>query len=282
MNAPLRCLDATRSDCPAHDPLALSLASDLESAQHWGLHILSASLAVLGDLNLPDSAAQSPLQSAPSRMALPGLYWVDGLEQAGLFNALDTIAGLWASGAITAPMPDHGAALQTHWRERHQRLHSQERRQLLSQAIDPHEFEPALERLCQALIAAPGPGHIAEKVALEIATEQLTELCSSRVQGAVLLAAPELLAQAQAGVQLLAQRSLQVAFAVRDFYGLLDLQERAPSGSARRHAEHAQAGASVLRWWALSASAGPIAAAPTSVLASAQRWRMGRPTVFRP
>jgi hypothetical protein len=257
---------------------AKTLEAELQNAQAWALQILSCSLAVLGQIDLPD-ASTAPV-NVQTLMTLPTLYWVHGLDQAGLLTTLDTVAGLWASGAITTPLPDHGTALQQHWQHRNLRLKSADRQQLLNQVFEPHDFDPAMQRLCQALAALAdnaGQHNMAEEVGLQMAAGQVLELCANRLQGALPLAAPELLTQAQTAVKILSQKPLQTAFAVRDLYSLIDIQQRARPGTARQAAQRAQAGAAVLRWLALAGANAPINPqdpALQPVLANAQRWLM--------
>ena len=267
-------------DAPVADADAVALGLALYNAQGWQPQIVALALAALGDIRLPEPAV--PPRDAGVLGALPTLYWVFGLDQAGLLRAADTIAGLWASGAINVPLPDHGQALQQYWRTRRERLSADERAQLLGLVFDPRDFEPALARLCTALVALAdnaGQHDIREEVGLEQAASALLDLGATRLVGAPLLAATDLLEQTRSAVQLLSQRALQTAFAVRDFYALIELGERARAGPvarARAGAERAQAGAHVLRWLAQAAAQrfaiDPRAAALQPLIAAAQRW----------
>ena len=259
---------------------AQALASALQQAQDWTPEILTLALASLGDIDLPAPAA--PPRNAARLAVLPTLYWVYGLDQAGLLQAAETVAGLWASGAIHVPLPDRGQALQDYWRTRRQRLAPQERSHLLGLVFDARDFEPAMARLCTALVALAdnaGQRDIREEVGLEVAATRLLDLSAGRLEGAPAAAAADLLAQTRAAVALLSPRALQAAFAVRDFYALIELSERASGRHgqrARRLAERAQAGAAVLRWLAVSAAQGfavdPQAAQLQTLMAQAQRW----------
>lgn len=266
----------------AHDPQAQALALALDDAQGWAPQILTLALASLGDIDLPDPQVPSRVMGVLS--ALPALYWVYGLDQAGLLKAAETVVGLWASGAIQVALPDRGQALQNYWRTRRERLSADERAHLLGLVFDPRDFEPAMRRLCTALVALAdnaGQRDIREEVGLQHAASALLDLCATRLEGAPLLAAADLLAQTRAATQLLGQRALQTAFAVRDFYSLIELSDRArsaPSGRVRRLAERAQSGAAVLRWLAQTAAQGfgvdPGAAGLQTLMANAQRWLM--------
>ncbi|NKE67307.1 hypothetical protein RAMLITH_15890 [Ramlibacter sp. RBP-2] len=259
---------------------AQALASALAEAQDWTPEILTLALASLGDIDLPAPAA--PPRHAGTLAVLPTLYWVWGLDQAGLLQAAETVAGLWASGAIQVPLPDRGQALQDYWRARRQRLTAPERAHLLGLVFDPRDFEPALRRLCTALVALAdnaGQRDVREEVGLQVAAAALLDLGAARLEGAPAAAAADLLAQTRAAVALLSPRALQTAFAVRDFYALIELSERAGGRQgqrARRLAERAQAGAAVLRWLATAAAQGfaidPQAAQLQTLMAHAQRW----------
>lgn len=265
------------------DATALTLSLALDAAQGWQPQIVALALGrpSLGDIRLPEPVV--PPRDAGVLGALPTLYWVFELDQAGLLRAAETIAGLWASGAINVPLPDHGQALQQYWRTRRERLSADERAHLLGLVFDPRDFEPALARFCQALVALAdnaGQHDIREEVGLEQAGSVLLDLCATRLVGAPLLATSDLLAQTRQAVQLLSQRALQTAFAVRDFYSLIELGERSQAGAAapraREGAERAQAGAQVLRWLAQTAAQrfaiDPRAAALQPLIAGAERW----------
>jgi hypothetical protein len=275
---------------PPADAEAVALSLALYDAQGWQPQIITMALASLGDISLPEPLV--PPRNAGVLSTLPTLYWVYGLDQAGLLQAAETIAGLWASGAITVPLPDHGQALQQYWRTRRERLSADERSHLLGLVFDARDFEPAMRRLCQTLVALAdnaGQRDIREEVGVEQAASALLDLCATRLEGAPLLGAPDLLAQTRKAVELLSQRALQTAFAVRDFYGLLDLGERSRGGAGGRSrtlAERAQAGAAVLRWIAQAAAQrfaiDPRAAALQTLIADAQRWLMSVPATPQP
>lgn len=265
---------------------ALSLALALRQAQEWTPQILGVALASLGDIDLPAPAV--PPRNANALSVLPTLYWVQGLDQAGLLKAADTVAALWASGAINVPLPDRGQALQAFWKARRERLTAEERGHLLGLVFDARDFEPAMRRLCNALVALAdnaGRHDIREEVGLQQAASLLLDLCGSRLEGAPAIAAADLFAQTRAAVDLLSARALQAAFAVRDFYSLIELGERGagrPAGRARRLAERAQAGAAVLRWLAVAAArqfaVDPRAAELQTLMGDAQRWLLNSDT----
>ncbi len=261
-------------------PEAQALALALREARDWAPQILTLALSSLGDLDLPEPAAPPP--SADVLAVLPTLYWVHGLDEAGVLQAADTVAGLWASGAIQVPLPDHGQALQAYWRTRRERLTAAERQHLLGLVFDPRDFARAMERLCAALVALAdnaGQQDLREEVGLQQAAAMLLELCTARLEGAPMAAAADLLAQARAAVAVLSPRALQTAFGVRDFWALVELSARAsgaPAGRARPRAERARSGAALLRWLAQAAAQGfaidPRAAALQTLMAEAQRW----------
>ena len=161
---------------------AQALAAALQQAQDWTPEILTLALASLGDIDLPAPAA--PPRNADMLAVLPTLYWVWGLDQAGLLQAAETVAGLWASGAIQVPLPDRGQSLQDFWRTRRQRLTAPERAHLLGLVFDARDFEPALRRLCTALVARAdnaGQRDIREEVGLQVAAANLLDVCAARL-----------------------------------------------------------------------------------------------------
>jgi len=263
-------------------PEAQALALDLRAAQEWTPQILTLALASLGDIDLPPPA--QPTAGAAALAALPTLYFVHALDQAGVLQAADTVAGLWASGAVQVPLPDQGQALAAWWRGRRQRLSAGERQHLLGLVFDPRDFERAMGAVCEALVALAdnaGRQDLREEVGLQQAAMRLLELCGARLEGAPLAAATDLLAQARAAVAVLSPRALQGAFGVRDFYALVELSARAsgaPAGRARPLAERARSGAAILRWLAQAAAqdftVDPRAAALQTLMADAQRWLM--------
>ena len=264
----------------AFDCEALLLSQALGHAESWHAEILSAALAALGDIDLPEPRQRT--LSANVLAILPALYWVYGLSLAGLLQTAETVAGLWASGTIQVPLPDHGALLQKYWGARRERLSERERDHILEMVFDPRDFLPSMRRVCEALVSLADNAQqhdIREEVGLAHAAASLLDLCAARLEGAPLFAAPDLLAQTKQAVQLLAQRQLQTAFAVHDFYSLIDLNQAgrgARAGQARELAEHAQAGAAVLRWLAGAAMSNfavdPKAEALQTLMAQAQRW----------
>lgn len=273
--------EALEELAPSTDPEALALVQVLDAAIDAATEVAVQALASLGDITLPEPAL--PTRDASVLATLPLLYWVHGLDQAGLLNAADMVAGLWASGAITTPLPDRGAALQQYWRGRRERATEQERAYLLGLVFDARDFERAMQRLCQALVALAdnaGQQDLREEVGLQVAADALLELCAARIEGAPLAAAPDLLAQTRAAVHLLSMRALQTAFAVRDFYALIELRQPR-RGGARQQAERAQAGAAVLQWLAQTAARrfaiDPREAGLQTLIAHAQRWLMSAP-----
>ena len=82
---------------------AQALAQALQLAQEWTPQILTTALASLGDIDLPPPAV--PPRGSDVLAALPTLYWVYGLDQAGVLKAAETVAGLWASGAPSSRRP---------------------------------------------------------------------------------------------------------------------------------------------------------------------------------
>lgn len=264
------------------DPEGLALVQALIEAEAWPSQIIAAALADLGDIRLPEPKV--PSRNVEVLSALPVLYWVFELDQSGLLRAAETVVGLWASGAIQITLPDRGETLHQYWRTRRERLSAEERAHLLNLVFNPQDFEPAMQRMCRAITALAdnaGQHDIREEVGLEHTAFALLDLCATRLEGAPLLAAPDLLKQTMTAVQILSQRPLQSAFAVRNLYEFIELAERsqsAPIRQARHYIERAQSGAAVLRWLAQSAAGrfviDPRHSALQTLIAHAQRWLM--------
>ncbi len=278
-------LAGTEATPPAPEPAVLALSALLDQAEALqaahlpGLRLLAQGLD-LGAIDLPEPARPT---RAPAQLGvLASLYLVQELEP--MIRASERIAALWSSGAISVALPKLEPLLKKLWKERRQRLSGDERRALLAQAFDPQDFEPALARLCDAIVPLAdnaGQHDVREEVGLQHAAQGLLEIAASRLEGMLLQAADELLGQLRSALQLLGDRQLQTAFGVRDLHGLVRaalVHEREVLGDLRQRFDRARAGSQVLVWLAQAASQGfaitPADPALQTLIAAAERWRL--------
>jgi len=281
-----------RATAPVATAHALALGDDLEAvvgaAQQWqaqakGLDVqaaqaLASALGPIGGIDLPEPAV--PPRDRQVLALLSSLYLVNELEP--LMRAAERVASLWSSGAVQVALPKLEPLLGRLWRERRLRLSGDERRNVLALAFSPQEFDPALRRLCEALVALADNARrhdVREEVGLEHAAQAVLELAATRIEGVVQQAGSELLTQLREATQILSDRTLQGAFGVHDLQGLVRaclVTEPAVAASVRHRIERARAGATVLQWLGTNAAAGfvvnPRDAALQAVLAAAQRW----------
>src|SRR5262245_49443521 len=112
-------------------------------------HAVASSLAQLGSIDLPPSAAVDTTALQP----LAPLYLLCELEHAGVLKAAEQIAGLFAGGAVTQDLGPVAAHIVEFWQGRQQRLSAAERDHLLEQTFEAQYFYPAMQQLCSALVA---------------------------------------------------------------------------------------------------------------------------------
>ena len=93
-----------------------------------GVESFAASLAFaeLGDIELPPEAG-SPVDQASLQSVAP-LYLAAELEAAGLLPAVELVAGLFASGALSPAVGPAAEKLASFWRGRQERFSAAERR----------------------------------------------------------------------------------------------------------------------------------------------------------
>jgi predicted chitinase len=280
---------------PAAQALAQSEALEAElgvlvgSAQQWQAHAQALdaqvvqAMAQLGEINLPEPVV--PPRDRQVLALLASLYLVNELEP--LMRAAERIASLWSSGAVQVALPQLEPLLARLWSERRLRLSGDERRNLLALAFAPQEFEPAMRRLCEALVALADNARqrdVREEVGLQHAAQAVLELAGLRIEGVVQQASSELLAQLREATQLLSDRTLQGAFGVHDLPGLVRaclVTEPAVAQGVRNRIDRARAGSAVLQWLAAGAAGGfavnPRDAGLQAVLMAAQRWLLASP-----
>jgi hypothetical protein len=243
-------------------------------------------LAAAVEIELPDLDTPPPAGHDPALLAPIGpLYLAHELDQAGLLRTAELIAGLFASGAIEQPLGATAALLHEFWQKRTARLSADERAHLLGQTFEPQVFYPRMERLCAALAAMAdnaGVADVHEEVGLEQAAADLAELMAARTGGMLAYAAEDIVGAIRSALEFMRDRSLLMAFGVRDVWGLVATTGAAQGvneSDVRRHVDLARSGAAVLVWLS-GAAGGPLHLDPAGTpaqtrIAAAMRWRQG-------
>lgn len=250
-------------------------------------------LADLGDIDLPDLDTPAPAAYNPALLAPLGpLYLAHELEQAGVLRTAESVAGLFASGAIQQPLGAIAGRINDFWHQRNQRLTEAERAQLLGQLFEPQVFNPRMQRLCAAIAALADnadASDLREEVGLEQAGLDLVDMLAARSGGMLAYAASDILAAVKVALGFLGDRGLQLAFGAQDLWSLVSSAGAAQGVDAsevRRHVDLARDGANVLVWLAGAAGRGsaggaggtlrldPARPEAAKVIAAALRWQM--------
>jgi hypothetical protein len=210
----------------------------------------------LGAIDLPDDSRE-----AGDIRALAPLYLANELEQAGVLETAELVAGLFASGAIDKPLGPGSQLIAEFWQARRQRLTAEERRHLFDQVFDAAGFYPLMRALCEAL-ADPlddpvRPADLHAGVTLRAAADALAQRLMPHASGMAVFAAQDILAALSQSARFLRDRLLLAAFGVRDIWGLVDAVGSARGQrieQMRQHVELGRHGATVLAWLGSAAS----------------------------
>ena len=215
----------------------------------------AATLAELGDIDLPDTAPTA--EDAHNLEAIAPLYLACELEHAGLLRTAELIAGLFASGAITQPLGPTAQLIADFWKARRERLSAAEREQLFAQVFEPQGFYPQMQALCGALTDQldnpPRASDVHARVALQETADALGSWLAPRAMGMASYAAQDIVQALSQATHFMRDRLLQTAFGVHDLWGLLSTVSSAEgtgAGQTRQHVELGRQGAAVLGWLA--------------------------------
>ena len=287
---PRRANASPRIDPRLLQVLAQALATAGRVAQRGAAR--AATLAELGDIELPDSAPTA--EDAAHLEALAPLYLACELEHAGLLRTAELVAGLFASGAITQPLGATSQLIVEFWRGRRERLAAPEREQLFAQVFEPQTFYPMMQALCDALAdqldSPPRVSDIHARVVLQEAADALAAWLSPHAVGIAAFAAQDIVQALSQATHFLRDRLLQTAFGVHDLWGLVAVvasQQDASNGNIRGRVELGRAGTTVLSWLASAVTQhyafDPAASDGQQLIAAAEAWRMAygslQPTV---
>jgi hypothetical protein len=254
--------------------------------------VLALALAELGEIELPDGA---PTAADAARIEPLGPFYLAAqLEGAGLLRTAESVAGLYASGAITAELGATGARIQRFWQERRNRLTEAERRQLYDTVFESPHVERMLGALCEALADHADNGDATdwrETARLEQAAQRLGLFLAERGGGIVAWSAREIVATLGEAVAFLREPALQAAFSVQSLWALVRVAaEPGAVGSFNPGdwVDRGRSGQTVLGWLTAATRAGRFAFDPRlpanqAVLAAAERWLLAQePAVNAP
>jgi hypothetical protein len=246
----------------------------LEQALSYGLALVATVDAFAAAFDLPDLELPPSGGNAADRAALrvtAPLYLASELESARLLPAVETIAGLFATGGIDADLGDAAALLMKFWKKRHQRFTRRERESFFARLFGAHaevelateaarneEFEALMIALCDELWklaptpVLPGlmrPSEARARVAARLVAENLLP----RTGGIAAFAAGEILAATQEALEILKAPAIQRLFASRTVWGAVQeiarryLREHVPVSA---HVNRAKEGQVILAWLA--------------------------------
>ena len=242
---------------------------------------LAQALAELGAIDLPDGPA--PAVHAELLEPLGPFYLAYQLDFTGLLSTAESIAGLYASGAIEAPLGSSVHSILEFWRERRNRLTAAERKELFTRVFEQPYFDRLLRALAQDLVRHAdnaGQPDWQEAVALEQSARQLISFVEDRAGGMTAYAASEIIGAINTALRFMRDRALQAAFNVRDLWSLVKVAAGDPNASGmpiQNHVDLGKSGSSLLAWLARAARTGALRidpAAPefTKLMTAAQRW----------
>jgi hypothetical protein len=243
-------------------------------------HLVQA-LAELGSVDLPDDTATP--QDAALVEPLGPFYLAYQLELAGLLHTAETIAGLFASGAINTSLGPTEQLIRSFWQNRHNRLTQAERVELFSRVFEEPHFDRLLGAVMQSLAAHTDNSvlpDLQEGMALEQNARALIAYVAERSSGMTSYAAKDIVEAINQAVHFMRDTRLQSAFAV---HGLWALVRVAAGGGAappvEQHLDLGKSGQRVLAWLAGAARSGSFRLDPAmpdfaALTGAAQSWLM--------
>jgi hypothetical protein len=271
------------------------LDAPVEQALAYGLQLIASAETFAAQLDLSEGVdlpalAGGEADHAALRAVAP-LYLASELEGARLLPVVETLAGLFASGAMEADLGPVAEKLVAFWRSRHERFTAQERRaffaRLFGGADGPElamagarnvEFENLMIGLCDELYqletdsrfpaALPQP-----EARLRVAANLLVGNLLPRSGGIAVFAARDILAATMQALEILKSTAIQRAAGAHSAWQAVDrfamryLRERVPVAA---HVTRAREGQIVLAW---------LSEAPLGASGGAQLIRGGEPVI---
>jgi hypothetical protein len=282
--------------------LAIGPVAELEALERslaLALELAVASEAVVLELDLEPIELPPAIGSELDQARLRGagsLYLAAELESARLVAVVETLAALFASGAIQADLGDAGQLLMTFWRGRRDRFTAEERAAFFARVFGRParqrlavpdafnaEFDGLMLELAEAMLeieraGAIGVGHISQH-RLRASAARLAENLLARNRGIPEPAARELVGAVNAALAILRLPVVQTAVGARSVWTAVEQAARRYLGEdphVALHVERGRAGLDVLAWLARAAAAvdgtGPLPPLGPEVLAGAGAW----------
>jgi hypothetical protein len=265
--SPLR---APAPPVPLDRPIALETALSRARGLLQGARALAMQLGDLGVIDLPPASATPADQSNLRATAV--LYLASEVEQAGLISAVETLAGLFASGGVRRI--DGAGAQQLHafWRARRERPARAERLATFARLFGTESdvtfsirnaqntgFERAMIDFTEALTAygrrERDDIHAGETVRIQATADALADDLLTRSGGIGLYLAESLLELIDAAVKILKDPSVQAAVAAQGVWDAVRrihmlYGERRGQIRVDPHVRRAKAGFDLLTWLA--------------------------------
>ena len=278
---------------PAAQRLATSVALARRVLDHAETALAQGGLpSLLPSIDLP-SVSSDPEDQVHLQVAGP-LYLAADVEQAGLVHAVETLAGVFASGGLPGDVGAAGGLLESFWRGRAQRFAQPERQalyaRLFGESTGPtlavhgavnEEFGTLMIDLCEA-IHRVGDGTLNSQGPVRVSAEALSENLLPRVGGIASFAARELLGTVHQAIAILEIPALQRSLGAHSLWDTVHAvsESEAPGTAPESSVEHVNRGSSgltVLTWLsstlpALGAATGDLVTAGSPVLDAATAW----------
>ncbi len=257
---------------------------------------LAFALDQLGEIDIPEPAA-ARIDKAQLR-ALATLYLAADLEPAGIIPAVEALAGLSSTAAISVDLGGAAPLLAAWWRGRRDRTSAAERTAFFSRlfgtAFGPlaadadrnFQFEDRMLELCEALYKLdeiPGAdpyGGTHQQARVRNAARALAQNLGEAGGGIVAFMANEVIAALRDAFAIVGHADMRGAFAARDIWGVVSGIARVSHlslGSPAAYVRRGKAGMTVIAWLAevsdrIGGAGAPLVAIGHPVVGAAIDW----------
>ncbi len=257
----------------------------------------SLAFAELGDLDFPPETG-SPVDQA-SLQAIAPLYLAAELEAAGLLPAVELLAGLFASGAVSPAIGPAAEKLAGFWRGRQERFTADERNAFFARLFDGgtgaslageggrnRAFTPLMIDLTESIYQWeghplwPAATGVRDDTRVRMAARQLAANLLPRSGGMTPFAARDILTAVQEALDVVKERGVQALFgapSVWETVRRIIQRYRGELPEVSSHLARARAGQTILAWLAenlphVTQYATPILAPGHEVIPAAAAW----------
>jgi hypothetical protein len=241
-------------------------------------------LAEVGEIVLPPTNGEAV--DADAIRLVTSLYLACELQQAGLLDGLDTLAGLYVAGGITANIGSAGESLADVWKSRNQTISAEERAafcQRVFQRDDGETFDVVFAGLCNAIVVGQEDHHgfasTRARARIMTAIRSLAALILGSARGVPPVAVREMLNGVRKALGILGVTEVRTWLGVRSTWAALEVVndrfggQRGRHPPVRSHVDRAKSGTVVLAWAADTlARAGGVLAVPVPVADAAGEW----------